>query len=141
MIHREKVLGTINFECRQLGRFSEKDARVAEAFTQEIAKAVHRVWIDTDKKRREHRRKTVRTTTENYYEILKVVHEGTGVLNRIVYRTAISWRRGKEMINNLVSQGYLTKEKISAARYIYKITDKGIQAIDEYAYAPRCLDI
>lgn len=45
------------------------------------------------------------------------------------------------MVNNLVSQGYLTKEKISAARYIYKITDKGIQTIDEYATTPKCLDI
>lgn len=137
MTHREKVLGTINLESRQPGRFSEKDARVAEAFTQEIAKALHRVWTD----RRKHRPKPVRTTTENYHEILKAVHEGTDVLNRIVYSTGIPWRRGKEMVNNLVSQGYLTKEKISAARYIYKITDKGIQAIDEYAHTPKCLDI
>ena len=35
MIHRGNVLGTINFECRKAGRFSEEDARVAEAFTRE----------------------------------------------------------------------------------------------------------
>lgn len=86
IIHREKVLGTINLESRQPGRFTEKDARVAEAFTKEIAKAINRAWTD----RREQRPKPVRSTTENYYEILKAIHEGTEVLNRIVYRTGIS---------------------------------------------------
>jgi len=54
------------------------------------------------------------------------------VLNRIVYRVAIPWKRGKEMVNNLVAKGYLTREKISAARYIYKITDEGVEATKNY---------
>jgi len=36
------------------------------------------------------------------------------------------------MVNNLVAVGYLTKEKISAARYIYKITDEGVEAMKNY---------
>ena len=51
------------------------------------------------------------------------------MLNRILHKVAIPWKRGKEMVNNLVAIGYLAKEKISAARYIYKITDEGVEAL------------
>jgi len=70
------------------------------------------------------RRARIRSPTENYLEILEAVHNSVEVLNRIVYRVAIPWRRGKEMVNDLVEKGYLTKEKISAARYVYKMTTK-----------------
>jgi len=63
------------------------------------------------------------------------------VLNRIVYRVAIPWRRGKEMVNDLVDRGYLTKEKISAARYVYKITTKGVEALKKHEHAPECLEV
>ena len=134
MIHRGKVLGTINFECLQPGCFSEEDARVAEAFTREIAEAVHRVRGDapTPGGPQELRRVMSRSTMDNYHEILKVIYDGEKVLNRILYRVAIPWKRGKEMVNNLVAIGYLTKEKISAARYIYKITDEGVEAMKNY---------
>ena len=134
MIHRGKVLGTINFECRQPGCFSEEDARVAEAFTREIAETVHRVQGDTPTLggSQESRRVKTRSTMDNYLEILKAVYDGEGVLNRIVFRVAIPWKRGKEMVNNLVAMGYFTKEKISAARYIYKITDEGVEAMKNY---------
>lgn len=131
MIYREETLGTINFECRQPGRFSEEDARVAEAFTREIAEAVHRVQGEapTAGGTQESRRVKTRSTMNNYHEILKVIYDGEKVLNRIIYRVAIPWKRGKEMVNNLVAIEYLTKEKISATRYIYKITDEGVEAM------------
>ena len=133
MIHRGKVLGTINFECRQPGCFSEEDARVAEAFTREIAEAVHRVQGDEPPGGiQESRRVKSRSTMNNYHEILKVIYDDEKVLNRIIYRVAIPWKRGKEMVNNLVAIGYLTREKISAARYIYKITDEGVEAMKKY---------
>ncbi|GAI08079.1 unnamed protein product, partial [marine sediment metagenome] len=133
MIHRGKVLGTINFECRQPGCFSEEDVKVAEAFTREIAEAVHRVQGDEPTGGiQELRRMKTRSTMDNYLEILKAVHDGERVLNRILYRVALPWKRGKEMVNKLVAKGYLTREKVSAARYIYKITDEGVMAMNTY---------
>ncbi|MCK4702240.1 hypothetical protein KAT55_02675 [Candidatus Bathyarchaeota archaeon] len=70
-----------------------------------------------------------RSTMDVYRELLEAVNDGEKVLNRIIYRVAIPWKRGKEMVNNLVAIEYLTKEKISAARYIYKITDEGVEAM------------
>jgi len=142
MIHREKSLGTVNFECRQPGCFSEEDARVAEAFTREIAEAVYRVRGEaaTLGGAQERRVKT-RSTSDIYHEILEVANGGEGVLNRIVHRVALPWKRGKEMVNHLAAKGYLTREKISAARYVYRITDKGVEAIKKYKCAPECLDI
>ncbi|MCK4583186.1 GAF domain-containing protein, partial [Candidatus Bathyarchaeota archaeon] len=143
MIHRGKVLGTINFECRQPGRFSEEDARVAEAFTREIAEAVHLVWGDkpTAGGPQELRRVKSHSPMDNYHRILEVVYDGEKVLNRIIYRVALPWKRGKEMVNNLVAKGYLTKEKISATRYIYKITDEGVEAMKNYEVVLENLDI
>jgi len=143
IIHKGSVLGTINLECRQRGCYSEEDARVVEAYVWEIAEALHRVkeqqaTIGEQEKRR---RVRIRSPTENYLEILEAVYEGVGVLNRIVYRVAIPWRRGKEMVNDLVDRGYLTKEKVSAARYVYKITAKGVEALKKHEYAPECLEI
>jgi len=143
MIHRGNVLGTINFECRKAGRFSEEDARVAEAFTREIAKAVHRVRGDVPKAGGSQKRPRVKTrsTKEIYRELFEAVYEGEKVLNRILHKVAIPWKRGKEMVNNLVAIGYLAKEKISAARYIYKITDEGVEAMKKYECVPEYLDI
>jgi len=143
IIHKGRVLGTINLECRQRGCYSEEDARVVEAYARMIAEAVHRVkerqaTMDEPDKRR---RARIRSPTENYLEILEAVYDGVGVLNRIVYRVAIPWRRGKEMVNDLVEKEYLTKEKISAARYIYKITDKGVEALKKHEHAPECLEV
>jgi len=33
------------------------------------------------------------------------------------------------MVNNLVVNGYLAKESVSAARYVYKITDEGVEEL------------
>ncbi len=133
IIHGGKVLGTVNLECREPGRFMEEDARVAEAFTQEIAEAVRRVRGDapTGEVRERYSVKN-RSTMDNYYGILEAVYEGEGVLNRIVHRVVLPWKRGKEMVNQLVIKGYLKKEKISASRYVYKITDEGVKAMKTY---------
>jgi predicted transcriptional regulator len=64
-------------------------------------------------------------------EILRVVHAGETV-NRIVHRVAVPWKRGKETVNNLVANGYLAKERVLAARYVYKITDEGVKAMKTY---------
>ena len=143
MIHHGKVLGTINLESLQPGRFSEEDARVAEAFTREIAEAVHRVRGDkpTSGGLQELRQVMIRSTMNNYHGILEVVHDGEKVLNRILYRVAIPWKRGKEMVGNLVAKGYLTRERISAARYIYKITDEGVEAMKNYEVVLENLNI
>lgn len=45
------------------------------------------------------------------------------------------------MVNNLVVEGFLTREKLSAARYVYKITDKGVEAVNNYECVPECLEI
>jgi putative methionine-R-sulfoxide reductase with GAF domain/predicted transcriptional regulator len=133
LIHQDEVLGTINLECREAGRFTEEDKRVAEAFTKEIAKAVHKVQAKRPKgKLRERHSVKNRSAMDNYYNILVAVYNGEIVLNRIVHRVALPWKRGKEMVNNLVTKGYLRKEKISAARYVYKITDEGIKAMKTY---------
>lgn len=133
IIHEGEVLGTINLECRQAGRFTEEDKRIAEAFTREIAAVVHRVRGDTSKGEAWERYSVKnRSTIDNYYSILLAVYNGEEVLNRIVHRLVLPWKRGKEMVNHLVAKGYLRKEKISAARYIYKITDEGVKAMKTY---------
>lgn len=133
LIHGDEVLGTINLECRRAGRFTEEDQRVAEAFAQGIAEAVHRARAaaPTDKPW-ESRGVKNRSTVDNYYGILAAVYNGDEVLNRIVHRVALPWKRGKEMVNNLVAKGYLRRERKSAARYIYKITDQGVKAMMTY---------
>lgn len=142
IIHHGRVLGTLNLECRQRGCYSEEDARTVEVYAREIAEAVHRVKEQEANMEPEKRRGArVRSPTENYLEILEAVHDGVEVLNRIVYRVAIPWRRGKEMVNDLVDKGYLTKEKISAARYVYKITDKGVEILKKHEHVPECLDM
>jgi putative methionine-R-sulfoxide reductase with GAF domain/predicted transcriptional regulator len=134
MIHRGRVLGTINLECRNPGRFSEEEARFAEAFASEVAEAMHRELGGTPASGgpRGPRRARNRSTMDNYHEILTAAHSGERVLNRILYRAAIPWKRGKEMADNLVAKGYLTKEKKSAARYIYRITEEGVEAMKNY---------
>lgn len=133
LTHQGRVLGTINLECRQAGRFTEEDAELADAFAGEIAKAVHRVLRDMPKgEPRQPYKVKNRSTMDNYYGILEAVHDGEEVLNRIVYRVALPWKRGKEMVNHLVAKGYLRKEKISAARYVYRITEEGVKALETY---------
>jgi len=142
MIHRGKVLGTINFECCQPGCFTEENARVAEVFTREVAEAVHRVRGDAPTPGgAQERRVETRSTSDIYHEVLEVVNGGEGVLNRIVYGVVLPWKRGKEMVTNLVAKGYLTKEKVSAARYVYRITDEGVEVSKKYECVPECLDI
>ncbi len=133
MIHGDTVIGTVNLECRRAGRFTEEDKEVAEAFTRMIAEAVHRVQADAPTgEPRMSRGVKNRSTTDNYYGILAAVYNGETVLNRIVHRVALPWKRGKEMVTNLVEKGYLRREKISAARYVYKITDTGVRAMKTY---------
>jgi putative methionine-R-sulfoxide reductase with GAF domain/predicted transcriptional regulator len=133
LLHQRKVLGTINMECRQADRFTEQDKRLAKAFSRKISEAVHRVRGDTPKGKAWVRYSVKnRSTMDNYYGILVAVYNGETVLNRIVQRVVLPWKRGKEMVTNLVAKGYLRKEKISAARYIYKITDQGVKAMKTY---------
>jgi putative methionine-R-sulfoxide reductase with GAF domain/predicted transcriptional regulator len=133
MIYQDEVLGTINLECREADRFKDKDKRVVEAFAREIAEAVHRVRGDPPEGIFWRRRGVKnRSTMDNYYGILVAVYNGETVLNRIVHRVALPWKRGKEMVSNLVAKGYLRREKISPARYIYKITERGVEALKTY---------
>jgi len=69
---------------------------------------------------------------DNYHGILRAVYDDEKVLNRIVYRVALPWKRGKEMVNHLVIKGYLAKEQASAHRYVYTITDEGVKAMNTY---------
>lgn len=103
---------------------------------------ISRVNGDIESKRaRAVYRNKIRSPTDNYHEILKVVHDGEKVLNRILYRVALPWKRGKEMINDLVAKGYLIREKVSAARYGYKITDEGVKAMKKYESSLENMDI
>ncbi len=133
MIHGDEVLGTVNLEHRQAGRFTDEDKRLAEAFTREAAEAVHR-FLTLQRSSGDPVGAAARTRSpmDNYYGILVAVYNGETVLNRIVHRVALPWKRGKEMVNNLVAKGYLRKEQISPARYVYKITDEGVKAMKTY---------
>ena len=134
MIHRGEVLGTINFESRHLGHFSEEDAETAEAFTIEVAEAIHGVW---GKRALVEGSQVVyqvkaRSTMDRYHDLLKAVHDGETVLNRILNRTVIPWKPGKSMIDDLVAKGYLVREQATARRYAYRITEEGIKALKTY---------
>jgi putative methionine-R-sulfoxide reductase with GAF domain/predicted transcriptional regulator len=133
LTHGGETLGTINLECHQAGRFTDDDRRLAEAYAHEIAEAIHRVRAEapTGKPWELYSVKN-RSTMDNYYGILVATYNGETILNRIIHRVVLPWKRGKEMVNNLVTKGYLRREKISAARYAYKITDEGIKAMKTY---------
>lgn len=131
LIHRGKVLGTINFESRRQGAFSERDAEAAEAFTQEIAEAVYRLhgrWqyegspalVEGG----------VRSPMEVERDLLRVVLGGETVLNRILNRTAVQWKRGKELVDDLVARGLLVREGASARRYVYRVTEEGVKLLE-----------
>jgi predicted transcriptional regulator len=65
-------------------------------------------------------------------DLLKAVYDGETVLNKILNRTALQWKPGKELINDLTAKGFLKMEQASARRHIYRITDKGIKALESY---------
>jgi putative methionine-R-sulfoxide reductase with GAF domain/predicted transcriptional regulator len=134
MIHRSKVLGTINFESRHLGHFSEEDAETAEAFTHEIAEAIHRVWGNLGLVGGSPFVYQVknRSIMDRYYDLLRAVYEGETVLNRVLNKTVIPWKPGKGMVDDLVTKGYLIRKQTSARRYAYRITDEGVKALKTY---------
>ena len=133
MIYQDEVLGTINLECREADRFTEEDRRAVEALAREVAVAVHRVHGNpAEGESGGGCGAKNRSTVDNYYGILVAVYDGETVLNRIVHRVALPWKRGKEMVSNLVAKGYLCREKKSAARYVYKITERGVEALKTY---------
>ena len=134
MVHGGKALGTINFEDHQAGRFSEEDAETVEAFTREIAEAIHRVW---GKKALLKGSRVVyqvknRSAMDRYHDLLEAVNEGETVLNRILNRTVIPWKPGKDMVDDLVTKGYLVREQSTARRYSYRITEEGAKALRTY---------
>jgi len=134
LIHGGRVLGTINFEHQQLGRYTEEDARAAEAFAKEIAEAVHRLQQAKPRIEKPPRADGVvaRSSIEINRDLLRTVYQGESVLNRILNNTAIQWKPGKELVNSLVAKGHLKIEKTSPRRYAIHITDEGIQALNAY---------
>lgn len=133
MIHDGRVLGTINFEHMHPSRYTEKDVQAAEAFAGEIAEAVSRVHkTRQEKKPGAAGHVKARSPIEIYRDILRTVNDGETVLNRILNNTAIQWKPGKELVNELVSKGYLSREKTSGRRYTYRITEEGVQALNAY---------
>ena len=134
LIHGGKVLGTINFESRQPGRFTERDAEAAEAITREVAEAVHRVLSHEPPKMglQTYYMARTRSSLDRFHELLKVVQGGESVANKILNRAAIPWKPGKEMIDDLVAKGYLAREQVSASRHAYRITEEGVKALKNY---------
>jgi putative methionine-R-sulfoxide reductase with GAF domain/predicted transcriptional regulator len=134
MIQDGKVLGTVNFEDHQVNHFSEEDAETAEAFTREITEAIHRVWGKkalAEGPRAMYQVKT-RSTMDRYHDLLRAVYKGETVLNRILNRTVIPWKPGKDMVDDLVTKGYLVRERSTGRRYSYRITEEGIKALKTY---------
>jgi predicted transcriptional regulator len=134
LVHEGTVLGTINLENRQPGRFSEEDKRVAEAFAAEIAGAVHRVMGHRRTKGRLQlcQMERTRTALDMYRDILRTVDGGEIVMNKILNRTAIQWMPGKQLIEDLVQKGYLERRRTTAKRHAYFITDEGQKALETY---------
>jgi predicted transcriptional regulator len=73
-----------------------------------------------------------RSSVEIYRDVLMAVYEGESVLNRILNRTLMQWKPGKELVNDLVAKGYLAKEQASARRYSYRITEEGVKVFKTY---------
>jgi predicted transcriptional regulator len=129
LIHDGSVLGTINFEHQSPGRYTEEDTRAAEELAAEVARAIHRVQQDKPPATAQVR---ARSPIEINRDLLRTVYEGETVLNRILNNTAIQWKHGKELVDNLVTKGHLAIEKTSARRYNIRITDEGVQALKIY---------
>ncbi|MFH0849558.1 MAG: GAF domain-containing protein [Candidatus Bathyarchaeota archaeon] len=134
LIHERKALGTVNFESKQPGRFTESEAETAEAFVGEISNALHRVLGDKSAKGGLQTCYMTRTrsTLDRYHDVLRVVYEGESVMNKILNRATIQWMPGKQLIDDLVCRGYLEKKQASASRYAYSITGEGLKALKTY---------
>jgi len=134
LIHEGTVLGTINFENQHPGRFLEEDARITEAFARMIADAIYRVLGDrpTEGGLQTRQMARVRTTLDRYRDLLRAVRDGESVANSILNKAAIPWIPGKQLIDDLVSNGCLEKKKVSASRYAYRITEEGVKALKTY---------
>jgi len=134
MIHKGRVLGTINFEHQHPGRYTSDDAHLAEAYAMEIAEAVYRVQElkpPMEGSQAVYQVKA-RSPMKICHDLLRAVYDGETVLNRILNRTAIQWKPGKELVSDLVAKGYLTVERTSSRRYAYRITEEGVKALKTY---------
>jgi predicted transcriptional regulator len=133
LIHDGKALGTVNFESKTLGRFTDDEAEAAEAFAGEITDALRRVLSEEPVSGGRICVITrTRSALDRYHDVLKAVRGGESVANKILNRAAIQWMPGKQMIEDLVRKGYLERKKATARRYTYSITEEGVKALKTY---------
>jgi predicted transcriptional regulator len=130
IIYDGEVLGTINLESRHMANYSPKDAAMVEVFAEELAKIIH-FKGQTDESR-EYFNGQIRSSHDTYIDVLATVDSGEGVATRILNSVNISWKRGKEILDQLLDSGLLESRRVSRNRRIYSVTEQGKQIIKEY---------
>ena len=72
-----------------------------------------------------------RSRLEVYFNILKVIEEGTNKPTPIMYKTNLSWATLQGIFTPLLDGGFIKKEKQRNSKKYY-VTEKGRNALDYY---------
>ena len=80
--------------------------------------------------------KMKRNRTEIYIDVLKAIKDGLEKPTRIMYRSNLSWRPLKRILDELVRLGLVERKTIkprngSRERAIYTITEKGLRVVQK----------
>ena len=125
-----EALGTINLESRYVMNYTPRDALVVEAFAEELGRIIH-LKSQTGEEQT-HFSGQIRSSHDMYIAVLAAVDSGEIVATRILNSVNISWKRGKEILDQLIESGLIESKKTSRHRRIYSVTEQGKQVINEY---------
>jgi putative methionine-R-sulfoxide reductase with GAF domain/predicted transcriptional regulator len=121
IIYDSEVFGTINLESRRMANYSRRDAAVVEVFAEELAKIIY--FKGQTGEGHEYFNGKIRSSHDMYIDVLAAVDSGEGVATRILNSVNISWKRGKEILDQLVDNGLLESRRISHRSRIYSVTE------------------
>jgi predicted transcriptional regulator len=73
-----------------------------------------------------------RSRLEIYFDILRTIEKGVTKPTRIMYKTNLSWDTLQDIFNVMIKGGFITEE-IQGKSKVYKVTDKGKNALTYYS--------
>jgi len=81
-----------------------------------------------------------RSRLEIYYDILQAISRGIQKPTRIMYKTNLSWIPLQEILQSLLTQGFIEEKRSEKSRR-YEITTKGLDVLNYYEKARKALTI
>ena len=80
-----------------------------------------------------------RSKLEIYLDILKAIREGTHKPTRIMYRTNLSWKPLKKIIDSMLDQGLICKTE-KGKHTTYEISEKGRDVLNYFDKAMNLIE-